>query len=45
MSERSTSYCHAFNHHGLGLCTLLSDHGGTRHIDTVHNYSWPMGVN
>lgn len=41
-SPRVSHYCHTFNERGLGLCTLLADHGGTYHIDTVHNHSWPM---
>jgi hypothetical protein len=34
-------YCHDYKE-GKGLCTLHANHGGTRHIDTVHNTSWPM---
>jgi hypothetical protein len=41
------TYCHAnepIPRGGVMLCTLLTGHGGTFHIDTVHNRSWPMPV-
>lgn len=38
-------YCHAFNPipgAGVNLCTLSAGHAGTRHLDVIHNVSWPM---
>ena len=29
---------------GFAGCTLRKNHGGTRHIDTIHNRSFPMTV-
>lgn len=39
--RESRPYCHAWRE-GFGCCTLLAGHGGTRHVDTFHNRSWPM---